>query len=333
MDGMNKVASRALDQAVQARVSGVKASAPTAPVSAPEIKAPISNKAVFDAKLRQQASAGTALPHPEQVNARIEQTPTGALQNQALDIPKPLRLLGLTSPPSPLNHLSNDQLVQTLMQSEGANGPRYGSILRKADEIRNSGILPDLQELASRNIEVPASELNRSVSDDAVLVMRDFARFSPERIAALKEQAYQHPEVSEDLDPAIAKAHYGSDKHKEYGALVESLTGGILSAEEAMAMNPAGGLPGAGASEIPLIGRIDAVSRHAMRHDATGFLRTRFGVGPGYGSPTTPVGLSSDNPLAGQILGLAREAFGTSSILPAFQHVASAGRFNETRQA
>jgi hypothetical protein len=83
-----------------------------------------------------------------------------------------------------------------------------------------------------------------------------------------------------------------------------------------MAMNPSGGLPGPGMNEIPLIGAFDSVARHAMRHDATGFLLTRFGIGPGYGSPTTPLGLNNSNPLAGQILGIAREAFGKASVLP-----------------
>ncbi len=75
---------------------------------------------------------------------------------------------------------------------------------------------------------------------------------------------------------------------------------------------------------------LPAVARHAMRHDATGFLFVRFGVGPGYGSKTTPLGLSSDNPLAGQILGLGREMFATSSALPSGDHVANGSRFDDS---
>ena len=58
-----------------------------------------------------------------------------------------------------------------------------------------------------------------------------------------------------------------------------------------------------------------------MRHDATGFLLTRFGVGPGYGTPTTLLGRDKDDPLAGQWLGVLREAVSTSSVLPDTSHV------------
>ena len=85
-------------------------------------------------------------------------------------------------------------------------------------------------------------------------------------------------------------------------------------------MNPSGGLPGPGMKEIPLANDIGPVARHAMRHDANGFLKTRFDVGPGYGSKTTPLGLKSDSPLAGQYLGVLREA-AHASTFPSAEHV------------
>jgi len=200
----------------------------------------------------------------------------------------------------------------------------FTSPLRGADQIRQSGVLERMARV--QGVKVPASELNRTIEHDAILVQQDLARMSPEQIAKLKEAAYSHPECKADLDPAIKMGHYGSAKHKEYGALIEKLTGGIISAEEAMAMNPTGGIPGPNDKKIPLFADFGPVARHAMRHDATGFLKTRLNVGPGYGSKTTIFGRQSNDPLAGQILGVTREIF-HSSKLPVSDHVAKPGRF------
>ena len=165
------------------------------------------------------------------------------------------------------------------------------------------------------------SEFSRTIDDDTREVLQGFKSMSAEALQAKKTAAYQHPEVARDKPEAIASGYYGSKQHKQYGALVSQLTAGIISPEEAMAMNPSGGIPGPGMKEVPLVGRIGAFSRHAMRHDATGFLLTRFGVGPGYGTPTTPLGRDKDDPLAGQWLGVLREAVSTSSVLPDTSHV------------
>jgi hypothetical protein len=195
---------------------------------------------------------------------------------------------------------------------------RFNTPVRGAEEIRQSGALQEFAKL--QGVQVPKSELNRSLEHDAFLVRQGLAKMTPEQIAELKQKAYAHPEVKSDLAEAKKTGHYGSAKHKQYGATVEYLTGGVISAEEAMAMNPSGGLPGPGTKEIPLASKIDPVARHAMRHDASGFLMTRFGIGPGYGTKTTPMGLKSNSPLAGQYLGVIREAVhGTD--LPGYAHV------------
>ena len=201
---------------------------------------------------------------------------------------------------------------------------QFSSPLRGADQIRQSGVLEQMERL--QGVKVPASELNRTVEHDAILVQQDLSRMTPEQIGKMKEAAYNHPECKADLDAAIKMGHYGSAKHREYGALLEKLTGGVISAEEAMAMNPTGGIPGPNAKKIPLFADFGPVARHAMRHDATGFLKTRLNAGPGYGSKTTIFGRKSNDPLAGQILGVAREIF-HSSKLPASDHVAKPGRF------
>jgi hypothetical protein len=198
--------------------------------------------------------------------------------------------------------------------------------LRTAEEIGESGVLDTFKAL--ENVEVPESERDRSIDDDAILVKQGLSKLTPEEIGNLKERAYNDPEVAATLDKAIEKKHYGSALHRQYGELIEELTGGVISAEEAMAMNPTGGLPGPAEKEIPFAKEIAPVLRHAMRHDATGFLMTHFGVGPGYGTKTTALGFDSSNPLAGQILGIIREVFDPSE-LPEGDEAAKSGRFAE----
>jgi hypothetical protein len=144
----------------------------------------------------------------------------------------------------------------------------------------------------------------------------------------MKKAAYEHPEGKGDLDPAIKMKHYGSERHRKFGETVEFLTGGVISAEEAMAMNPTGGIPGDGVKEIPF-STLGPIARHAMRHDATGFLMNRFEVGPGYGSKTSFLGRASTDPLAGQILGLAREVLSPTEDLPSGDQAGKSGRFNQ----
>jgi hypothetical protein len=198
---------------------------------------------------------------------------------------------------------------------------RFTTPVRGANEIRKSGALQEFAKL--KGVKVPTSELNRNIEDDAVLVRQGLAKMTPEQIADLKNKAYENPEVKQDLAESKKRGYYGSAQHKQYGATVEFLTGGVISAEEAMAMNPSGGLPGPGMKEIPLANDISPVARHAMRHDANGFLMTRFGIGPGYGSKTTPFGLHSDSPFAGQYLGVIREAAQPTK-LPSSDHVVGA---------
>jgi hypothetical protein len=264
------------------------------------------------------------------LDPEVLETPLSALSAQQIQAHSALlpRPSGLQLAEGPLAKLSDQDLIDTLMKGEnGMGGKRFGTVLRTAEALEMSGVLNGLRQLASRDIQVPASEYDRHISDDAVLVMKGFAKMSPQQIAELKEQAYHHPEREPDLQGAIDKKYYGSADHKQFGALVESLTGGVLSAEEAMAMCPCGGIPGPGPKEIPLARDIPPVARHAMRHDALGFLLTRFGVGPGYGSKTTIFGRNSDDPMAGQVLGIARETFKESSVFPPSKHVAKPERF------
>lgn len=322
MGDINKLARQTLDHVLSNQgVSNVT------PKPAAPLNVPVSNPEAF-ARVLNQKPAPSVLDS-NLLEGPLQQASTLTLQTNSYHVPRPEALNQVNQLNHGLQELSNQDLIDTLMQGKNTNGTsRFQSVNRNAQQIENSGILQALKELDSRQIQVPASEYDRTIADDSVLVMKDLAKLSAPDIHKLKESAYQHPERAEELEGAIGKKYYGSAKHKEFGALVESMTGGVISAEEAMSMCPCGGIPGAGASEVPLIGNIDAVARHAMRHDACGFLLTRFGVGPGYGSPTTPLGLNNSNPLAGQILGIAREMFNVSSEIPDGQHVAKPERFN-----
>lgn len=338
MPHIQDMASKALQTARPS--PNVRPSQSTAPVqqsttvqapvaSSPSAAVFVPNKAAFDRLLNRQPAQQNLLD-PGLLNKPLEQALPADLQQQSNLMPKPAGLMAsrteLTGQQG-YAAMNDQELTLSLMRGENSQGKsRYTGILRGANEIAASGILDDAKLLDSRKITPPASEYDRSPADDAVLVLKDFAKMNPEQIADLKEQAYRHPEVAAELEGAIAKKHYGSPRHQAFGALVEKLTGGILSAEEAMSMCPCGGIPGDGAKEIPLISTLDPIARHAMRHDATGFLSTRFEVGPGYGTKTTIFGREKNDPLAGQILGVAREIFNPSE-LPDGSYAARPERF------
>lgn len=224
--------------------------------------------------------------------------------------------------------LSNSEMVERLTHNQSLDGQQqFGTVLRGADVIADSGVLDQFKQL--EGIEVPESERHRTIDDDAVLVMQGLSKLTPQEIEDMKEAAYNHEEGQASVKEALEVEHYGSANHKEYGALVERLTGGVLSAEEAMAMNPTGGLIGPGSTILRHLDGIDSLKRHALRHDATGFLVNRFGVGPGYGSKTSFIGRESTDPLAGQIYGWARELLDGPSDFEDSSNVATSGRFNE----
>jgi RHS repeat-associated protein len=103
---------------------------------------------------------------------------------------------------------------------------------------------------------------------------------------------------------------------RQYGEAVQTATGGALTAAEAIALNPTGGLVGPGGGLATQVldvaaGWIPGVRAHGVLHDASGFLVNTFKVGPGYlyvgpaGQATYNfLGLSRTLPLAGQVEGL-----------------------------
>ncbi|MFT7521662.1 MAG: hypothetical protein ACI9MC_003814 [Kiritimatiellia bacterium] len=224
--------------------------------------------------------------------------------------------------------VSNSDLIDMLQKGVDKEGQsRFDDALRNAQDIEDSGVLSEFAKLDDS--EVPESESERTVEDDAILVMKGFSKLSPEQIMESKNKAYDKVDEEGSVDDALDVEYYGSADHKAWGALVEKLSGGVLSAEEAMSMNPSGGMIGPGVTMLRHLKGIDSLKRHAMRHDATGFLKTYFSVGPGYSSKTSIVGMQSSNPLSGQLTGWTRELFGKSSELDSGSEAATPSRYNK----
>lgn len=141
-------------------------------------------------------------------------------------------------------------------------------------------------------------ELSYDLSDARGDVMRDMAGLSDEELSARVSEMMGDAEIQADLQRSLDGGFYGSELHQRYGATVEYLTGGRISAEQAMALNPSGGITGPGMSGLELGG---PVGNHAVRHDAQGYLFNNFSAGPGYG------GLFPSFPGSGQIVGSLRE--------------------------
>jgi hypothetical protein len=106
-----------------------------------------------------------------------------------------------------------------------------------------------------------------------------------------------------------------------YGRAVEIITGGKISAQEAIALNPSGGLVGPGNGVLeqvldPTTGWIPGIRVHAVVHDASGWLASGakdsytiggLGVGRGYFyAGYNLFGLEKTNMVAGQVEGIAR---------------------------
>ncbi|WPB74322.1 RHS repeat-associated core domain-containing protein [Archangium violaceum] len=100
---------------------------------------------------------------------------------------------------------------------------------------------------------------------------------------------------------------------RQYGEAMERMTQGALTAGEAIALNPSGGLVGPGDGWMTQVlevttGWIPGVKAHGVLHDAAGFLAGKdgFGVGPGYlYLGHNFFGMSKTLPVAGQVEGIA----------------------------
>jgi hypothetical protein len=149
--------------------------------------------------------------------------------------------------------------------------------------------------------------VDRTIGDDATRVQTEISRIPDKVFRMMKNAALSSPSKFERKGAEFV-GFYGGKQHRDYGAYIEHLTGGAITAEEAMAMNPTGGIAGPGLIGISF--ESGPMHEHAIRHDATGFLWTFFNIGPGYG------GNSPTSPLSGQVEGIRREIQIGKSELP-----------------
>lgn len=156
---------------------------------------------------------------------------------------------------------------------------------------------------------------DRTFEHDTTRVKEQCAKIPDKVFRMMKGAAFANPSMAKDVGKAKARNnYYGGANHRAYGAAVAELTGGRITAEEAMRMNPSGGIAGNGLYGIAFDDGV--LHNHAIWHDACGFLITNFNIGPGYG------GDSPANPLSGQFEGIGREMRRTSN-LPSGDAVAS----------
>ena len=93
---------------------------------------------------------------------------------------------------------------------------------------------------------------------------------------------------------------------QDYGNIISYQSGGALSTIDALRMNPCGGMVGPGCGMLSrfltaITPTGSSLYNHAVMHDAFGFLKTTYGVGPGYlyaGPLFIP-----ESPVAGQVTG------------------------------
>ncbi|HEX5749738.1 MAG TPA: FG-GAP-like repeat-containing protein [Archangium sp.] len=136
-------------------------------------------------------------------------------------------------------------------------------------------------------------------------------RFDNEELAQIREMKAEKLNALSEQDKALLNdSSSWKPWQKQYGEMVERVTGGAISAGEAIALNSTGGLVGPGgglATQVldTLTGWIPGVRAHSVLHDTAGFLRTSFDAGPGYLYVTADFfNMSAKNPLAGQVEGL-----------------------------
>ncbi|MFY0566796.1 FG-GAP-like repeat-containing protein [Archangium lansingense] len=146
------------------------------------------------------------------------------------------------------------------------------------------------------NIEKGADKLSKRITSE------DQARIEALKDAKLKALSPENKALLDDSS--------WTPWQKQYGEVVKKITNNALTAQEAVALNSTGGLvgPSGGVATRMLdaaTGWIPGVRVHSVLHDAAGFLRTEFGVGPGYLYLSgNYFNMTATNPLAGQVEGL-----------------------------
>ena len=201
----------------------------------------------------------------------------------------------------------NNEYRKKLVGSEfaGANSPAMRQAMEELSKDKPANV--------DENLRTIAKERNRPVEQ----IAQEYEAYRKNRATVLKKIALSNGKL-EPIDELLPEQNefMGSNWQLRYGKVVGDNLG-IDPVFGAM-LNPTGGMVGPGNKGKPP----DAwymptpVAYHGAYHDAAGYLynyQTIDGekVGTGYNYMQSPLGLSTDNPLAGQGTGVAQWALNT----------------------
>ncbi|HSP78408.1 MAG TPA: toxin TcdB middle/N-terminal domain-containing protein [Myxococcaceae bacterium] len=162
------------------------------------------------------------------------------------------------------------------------------------------------------NLETGAEKLRKKFTEE-------------DRATILAQKGEKLRGLSDEQRALINNSDAWKPWQRQYGEAMQRMTGGALSAGEAIALNPTGGLVGPGGGLMAQVldvttGWIQGVRAHGVLHDAAGFLAGAegFGVGPGYLYMGYDFfGMSKTLPLAGQVEGIAGTGgYSVSALFP-----------------
>ncbi|MBI2390153.1 MAG: VCBS repeat-containing protein [Deltaproteobacteria bacterium] len=188
---------------------------------------------------------------------------------------------------------------------------------------------------AAQSIVHGYSRVDESIDEaarNAKLSEADLAKVESTRNARLDQLAKpENAALKAAYDDVMSGRTELTVSQLRYGRAVEIITGQKISALEAIALNPTGGLVGPGNGVLaqvldPTTGWIPGVRIHAVVHDASGWLGSvardthtigGLGVGPGYFyAGFNLFGLEKANMVGGQLEGIAR--YGGASVQSLF---------------
>ena len=152
--------------------------------------------------------------------------------------------------------------------------------------------LKTIAELRQRPLDEIQVEYEKYLEVKQVVDDRIIARGLDEIHALKTDQA--------DFMGSVWQLRYGQVVGDKLG--VDPVFGALL--------NPTGGRVGPGAKGLAPDALLmpESVAYHGAYHDAMGYLYNYHNEGPGYNYMKSPIGLSTDNPLAGQATGIAQWA-------------------------
>ncbi len=205
--------------------------------------------------------------------------------------------------PGAKTDIFNNEYRKKLVDSQfaGANNPALRQAMVELSKDDPSNV--------EKNLQIIARERNRPV--EQVKDEYDIYRAKRAMVIDRIDHSDNKLEPIDELLPAQSD-FMGSNWQLRYGKIVGDNLG-IDPVFGAM-LNPTGGMVGPGnKGKAPDAWYMPTpVAYHGAYHDAAGYLYNYHKTGPGYNYVESPLGLSTENPLAGQGTGIAQWTLNTS---------------------